>query len=32
MRFMLLIYHILFPIGFLLFLPGLLYKLWRRPG
>ncbi len=29
---MLFIYNLLFPFGFLLFLPGLLWKLWRRPG
>lgn len=29
---MLFIYNILFPIGFVLFLPGLIYKLIMRPG
>ncbi len=29
---MLIIYNILFPLVFLFFLPGLLWKLWRRPG
>ena len=26
------IYRIFLPAGFLLFLPGMLWKLWRRPG
>ncbi len=26
------LYNLLFPLGFLLFLPGLLWKLWRRGG
>lgn len=29
---MLFLYNLLFPLGFLFFLPGLLWKLWRRPG
>ncbi|MDD2403525.1 MAG: 3-deoxy-D-manno-octulosonic acid transferase [Victivallaceae bacterium] len=29
---MLIIYNLLFPLVFLFFLPGLLWKLWRRPG
>lgn len=29
---MLFLYNLLFPLVFLFFLPGLLWKLWRRPG
>ena len=32
MMFWVWIYRILMPVGFLFFLPGLLWKLWRRPG
>ena len=32
MKFMLFFYNLILPLGFIFFLPGLLWKLWRRPG
>lgn len=32
MRLMMLLYNLFMPVGFLFFIPGLLWKLWRRPG
>ena len=32
MRIMLFFYNLVLPLGFIFFLPGLLWKLWRRPG
>ena len=32
MKIMLFFYNLLLPVGFIFFIPGLLWKLWRRPG
>ncbi len=32
MKLLMLFYNILMPLGFVFFIPGLLWKLWRRPG
>ncbi|MBE6380859.1 MAG: 3-deoxy-D-manno-octulosonic acid transferase [Lentisphaerae bacterium] len=32
MRILLFFYNLILPLGFIFFLPGLLWKLWRRPG
>ena len=32
MKILLFFYNLVLPLGFIFFLPGLLWKLWRRPG
>ena len=32
MKFLLFLYNLVLPLGFVFFVPGLLWKLWRRPG